>query len=47
MTQAEKKMNKEDLYAYKHGDESSYALLPGVSPIKKQMDLSKHPEMSL
>ena len=35
MTDVEKKMNREDLYAYKNYDNNQYSMIPGVSSIKK------------
>ena len=35
MTDVEKKLNKEDLYAYKNFDNNQYSLIPGVSSVKK------------
>ena len=46
MTQAEKMLNRANLIAYKRGDETNYAMLPGVSPTKKYMDPDQYPEMS-
>ena len=45
MTQAEKSMNRQDLLAYKHKDETNYAMLPGISPKKNFMDPEKYPEI--
>ena len=42
MTDVEKKMNKEDLLAYKNFDNNQYSLIPGVSSIKKVSDFSNH-----
>lgn len=35
MTNVEKKMNREDLLAYKHKDNNQYALIPGINTTKK------------
>uniref|UniRef100_A0A7S3J698 Uncharacterized protein n=1 Tax=Euplotes harpa TaxID=151035 RepID=A0A7S3J698_9SPIT len=34
MTQVEKKLNKYDLYAYKHNDNNQYSLIPGFNSLK-------------
>jgi hypothetical protein len=34
MTQMEKRMNRNDLYAYKHNDNNQYCLVPGFNTIK-------------
>ncbi len=46
MTQAEKALNKADLIAYKHRDETNYAMLPGISPTKKFMDPAKYGDLT-
>ena len=38
MTNIEKKMNREDLIAYKNYDNTQYALIPGVNNQKNFMD---------
>lgn len=35
MTDVEKKLNREDLHAYKNYDNNQYALIPGVNNIKR------------
>ena len=45
MTQAEKSMNRQDLLAYKHRDETNYAMLPGISPKKNFMNPEQYPEL--
>ena len=47
MTQAEKMLNRHDLLAYKNKDETNYAMLPGISPVKKFMDPVKYPEITV
>lgn len=42
MTDVEKKLNKEDLIAYKRYDNNQYALIPGVNNQKRFMDPSVH-----
>jgi len=36
MTQMEKRMNRYDLYAYKHNDNNQYCLIPGFNTEKKE-----------
>lgn len=38
MTDVEKKLNREDLLAYKYYDNTQYALIPGVNNQRKFMD---------
>ena len=38
MTDVEKKLNREDLIAYKHFDNNQYAMIPGVNTVKRHMD---------
>jgi len=38
MTDVEKKLNREDLYAYKNYDNKQYALIPGVNGQKRYLD---------
>ena len=42
MTDVEKKMNREDLYAYKNYDTNQYSMIPGISTVKKISDFSSH-----
>lgn len=41
MTSVEKKINKEDLTAWKIYDNNQYSMIPGVSSSKKIMDRSR------
>lgn len=38
MTDVEKKLNRQDLLAYKNYDNNQYSMIPGVSPQKKIME---------
>jgi len=40
MTEVEKRMNKDDLIAWKNFDNNQYSLIPGVSNTKKVLDRS-------
>ena len=46
MTHAEKMLNRQGLLAYKHKEEVHYALVPGISPVYKQMDSNHYPEIA-
>jgi len=35
MTDVEKKLNREDLIAYKNYDNNQYALIPGINNVKR------------
>ena len=41
MTSVERKLNKDDLLAYKHFDGNQYAIVPGVNSNVKFLDRSK------
>lgn len=43
MTNVEKEMNKDDLFAYKKNDTNQYSLIPGVSTIKR-IPAEPHPK---
>lgn len=43
MTDVEKKLNREDLLAYKHFDNKQYALIPGINNQKRFIDPTIHP----
>ena len=42
MTEVEKRMNKDDLIAWKNFDNNQYSLIPGVSATKKTLDRSQY-----
>ena len=42
MTDVEKKMNREDLIAYKNYDDNQYALIPGINSEKRFMSNDLH-----